>query len=65
MTPKLIDLPLVSPHHQPHGDAIRLRAEGLAREIQHDIMAPEAEIADAIEASIREFAAPRPRASRS
>lgn len=52
----LLDLPIKSPHHQPKGDAIRLRAEGLAREIQNDIMAREAEVADAIEASIREFA---------
>ena len=53
----LLELPIITPHHQPNGDQIRLHAEGLAREIQHDVMAKEAELADAIEASIRKFAA--------
>lgn len=52
----LLELPIKSPHHQPGGDQIRLHAEGLAREIHHDVMASEAELADAIEAAIRRFA---------
>jgi hypothetical protein len=53
---KLLDLPIKSPHHQADGDAIRLRAEGLAREIHNDIWATEGDIANAIESAIRKFA---------
>lgn len=40
---------------KPTDDLIRRHAEGLARDIQSDIMAKEDEIADAIEAAIRRF----------
>jgi hypothetical protein len=58
-TPHLLELKIKSEHHQPNGDQIRLHAEGLAREIQNDVMAKEAEIADAIEHAIRRFATRR------
>ena len=56
-TSGLLRLKIKSPHHQPDGEDIRIEAEGLAREIQGDVMAREGEIADAIEASIRKYAA--------
>ena len=40
----------------PDADLVRRHAEGLAREIQADVMAKEDEIADAIEHAIRRFA---------
>lgn len=43
------------PSPRKNADLIRRHAEGLAREIQHDVMAPETEVADAIEAAIRRF----------
>lgn len=55
--PRLLEIPIKSPHHQPDGDRVRMTAEGLAREIHNDVMAKEAEIADAIENEIRRFAA--------
>lgn len=42
----------------PGKQTIRERAEFLAHEIHHDRLAPEAEIADAIEREIRRFAPP-------
>lgn len=43
------------PSKRKDADRIRKHAEGLAREIQSDVMAKEDEIADAIEAAIRRF----------
>ena len=40
----------------PGADLVRRHAEGLAREIQADVMASESEIANAIEYAIRRFA---------
>lgn len=42
----------------PDQQTIRERAEFLAHEIQHDVLAPEEEIADAIEHEILRFAHP-------
>ena len=47
------------PPSRPNADLVRRHAEGLAREIQNDVMAPEIELADAIEMAIRRFAAPQ------
>lgn len=54
-----------SGYSAPGSDLIRRHAEGLAREIQADVMAGEAEIADAIEAGIRRFAGRCPSRKRS
>jgi hypothetical protein len=43
---------------RPCDQTIRERAEFLAHEIHHDRLAPEAEIADAIELEIKRFARP-------
>lgn len=62
--PHLLEFKIKSPHHQPNGDRIRFTAEGLAREIQNDVMAKEDELADAIEVVIRRFAPKRRRSGK-
>jgi hypothetical protein len=54
LSPLLIES---GPPRRSGADLVRRHAEGLAREIQNDVMAREGEIADAIEAAIRRFAA--------
>lgn len=53
LSPLLIES---GPSPRKNADPIRRHAEGLARDIQNDVMAKQDEVADAIERGIRRFA---------